>query len=58
MLKVTVVSENGTPQVLGYDTTALDIRDGSLIVYESNAEFIVAGFAPGQWLEFEIVKGE
>lgn len=57
MLEVIVSNKDGQLTPLTYDTKAVQIIDGSLIVMDASSQYMVAGYAPGRWSAFHIVEG-
>lgn len=53
MIQVSIVDQNGSIAKIEFETDAIEIIDGVLIIYTAGAKEHWAGFAPGQWLTYE-----
>ena len=53
MIQVTTRTEKGELGTVEFDTNSLEVIDGALVIYTVNAEDLLAGFAPGQWLTWQ-----
>lgn len=53
MIQVVTQDAHGNLKPLDFDTNAVEVMDGALVVYTWGARDFWAGFAPGQWLSFE-----
>lgn len=53
MIEVQALNEDGERVGLQFDTNAIEVMDGALIVYTTDAKNFLAGFAPGEWLTFQ-----
>lgn len=57
MLEVAVLNHDGDTESLRFDTVVVQVIDGALIVLREDHATFLAGFAPGQWLHFQIIEG-
>lgn len=55
MLEVLAIGEHDELTIYRFDSTAIEILEGALVVYRSDQSGFLAGFAPGQWLRFRLV---
>ena len=53
MIEVQALNEDGERVGLRFDTNAIEVIHGALIVYSTDAKNFLAGFAPGEWLTFQ-----
>lgn len=53
MIEVSALNINDEQVSVKFETNAVEIIDGALIVYTEGAKNFMAGFAPGQWLSFQ-----
>lgn len=53
MIQVVTEDASGELKPLEFDTNAVEVIDGALIVYTHGAKDFLAGFAPGQWKTFQ-----
>lgn len=53
MIQVSVRGSDGAVTKAEFETNAVEIIDGALIIYTYGAKEHWAGFAPGQWLAYE-----
>ena len=53
MIQVNIRDEHGAIKPLDFDTNAVEVMDGALIVSSMDARDFLAGFAAGQWLTFQ-----
>lgn len=56
MIEVAVLDVKGQVKALKFNTTVLQVIDGSLIILREDHATFIAGFAPGRWLNFQIVE--
>lgn len=57
MLEVIVRGHDGEAKPLRFDTVVVQVIDGALVVLRNDHSSFIAGFAPGQWLHFQVVEG-
>lgn len=55
-LEVTIPTKEGKPKGLYFLSTVVEVIDGALVIYTADAKGFIAGFAPGQWLTFQVVQ--
>lgn len=53
MIEVTVFDDGQSLKTVRFQTNAVEVIDGALIVYTEGAKNFIAGFAPGQWIRFQ-----
>lgn len=53
MIEVTVRKDHGELATLSFDSNAVEVIDGALVIYTQQARDFIAGFAPGQWVRFQ-----
>lgn len=53
MLEVNTLSKDGEILTFTFDSTAIEIIDGALVILTKDAKGHIAGFAPGHWLSFQ-----
>lgn len=53
MIEVVTADAQGELQSLRFETNAVEVIDGALIVYTQGAKDFWAGFAPGHWHTFQ-----
>ena len=59
MLRITHGEVDGQQVTTDFDTNAVEIIDGCLVVYaDTAASRTLAGYAPGAWAAFEIVPDD
>lgn len=58
MLEVVSRDENGALKPLRFETNAVEVMDGALIVYSYGGKYPIAGLAPGQWVSFQMLGGD
>lgn len=56
MIEVITQDSDGERVKCVFDTNAVEVIHGALIVYTRNAKSILAGFAPSQWLTFQFIQ--
>ena len=56
MIEVAVLDVKDQVKALKFNTTVLQVIDGSLIILREDHATFIAGFAPGRWLNFQIVE--
>lgn len=59
MIRIThgVLDDTGEAVITEHPTNACEIVDGCLVIFaDAQATSTLAGYAPGAWAEFEIVK--
>ncbi len=56
MLEVAVLNVKDEVTSVKFHTTVVEIMDGSLIVLREDRATFMAGFAPGRWLNFQVVN--
>ncbi|GAB3946747.1 hypothetical protein [Corynebacterium tapiri] len=52
MIEVSALNINDELVSVKFETNAVEVIDGALIVYTEGAKNFIAGFAPGQWFSF------
>lgn len=55
MIEVLALTESGEPKTYTFRSTAVEIIEGTLVVYKSDQSGFLAGFAPGQWARFRLL---
>ena len=59
MIEVGAVdAATGKPTTIVFDTSNCEILDAALIIRAPDADRVLAGFAPGSWLTFQILDGD
>ncbi|MGV0426910.1 hypothetical protein [Corynebacterium pyruviciproducens] len=53
MIEVTVINDRGERVGVRFETNAVEVIDGALIIYTFGAKDYLAGFAPGAWAGFQ-----
>lgn len=53
MIQVISKTFPGEIKPVDFDSNAVEIIEGALIVYAQDAKDLLAGFAPGSWLGFQ-----
>lgn len=53
MIQVSIPTPQGGVTSVDFDTNAVEVIDGALVVYTYGAKDFIAGFSPGQWLTFQ-----
>lgn len=53
MIQVSTIDPDGNIVKVEFETNAVEIIDGALIIYTHGAREHWAGFAHGQWLTYE-----
>lgn len=53
MIQVIIPADDGAVSHVDFETNAVEVIDGALVVYTYGAKDFIAGFAPGQWLTFQ-----
>lgn len=56
MIQVVTENEQGEKIACDFDTNAVEVIDGALVVYTHGAKSILAGFAPGHWSTFQFLN--
>lgn len=57
-VQVFALGTDDKPVVCDYDTDAVEVIDGALVIYTRGAKGVTAGFAPGRWMTFEMLPIE
>lgn len=57
MIQVVTENEQGEKIACDFDTNAVEVIDGALVIYTHGAKSILAGFAPGHWSTFQFLNG-
>lgn len=53
-MHVVVINEKGDREVVFFDSSTFNIRDGALVIYEAGGEYVQAGIAAGMWVSFTL----
>lgn len=53
MIQVNTRTEKGEIVPVNFDTNAIEVQEGALIIYTYDAKDLLAGFAPGQWVTWQ-----
>lgn len=53
MIEVVTIDRDGNIQPVRFETNAVEIIDGALVIYTEGARDFWAGFSSGQWLTFQ-----